>query len=85
MPYSRKLRVIFRQALNFAALFREPLRRAEVSRPFIAPGLGRDRYRRRPGARAQLGGEAAASAAAQARASAASSTATSAWSTAQAA
>ena len=25
--------------------FREPLRRAEGSRPFIAPGLGRDRYR----------------------------------------
>ena len=55
---------------------------AEASRNL--PGSGPWRSRR-PGARAQLGGEAAACASAQARASAASSTATSAWSTAQAA
>jgi hypothetical protein len=48
-------------------------------------GSGPRSLSRRPGARAQLGGEAAARASAQARASAASSTATSAWSTAQAA
>ena len=55
-----------------------------VPEPSTLAFAGRDRYRR-PGARAQLGGEAASRASAQARASAASSTATSAWSTAQAA